>query len=157
MKKIVFALFLCLFTFSTLNAQKIEMKKSFGENMFYQNDKKLNPNQLKELLKNNSEAFELMKSAKSNYTWATILGGAGGALVGFPIGTAIGGGDAKWELAGAGAALILVAIPILKNYNKKAKKAVELYNEGIPSVSSNFLPEFNLSFKGTSMGISMNF
>ncbi|KGL62033.1 hypothetical protein [Polaribacter sp. Hel1_85] len=157
MKKLILSIVFCIVAFSSINAQKIEMKKSFGENMFYQNDKKLKPSQLTELLKSNTEAFDLMKSAKSNYTWATVLGGAGGALVGFPIGTAIGGGDAKWELAGAGAALILVAIPILNNYNKKAKKAVEIYNNGIPSVSSSFNPEFNFNIKGTNMGISMSF
>lgn len=157
MKNIVFAVFLAIFTFSNVNAQKIELKKSFGENLFYQNGEKLTSRQLTVILKSNNEALDLMKSAKSNYTWATILGVSGGALVGFPIGTAVGGGDPKWELAGAGAALILVAIPILNNYNKKSKAAVELYNADLPTVSSGFQPAFNLNFKGTSLGITMNF
>jgi hypothetical protein len=157
MKKIVFAMFVAIFTFSNVNAQKIELKKSFGENLFYQNGEKLTSRQLTNILKNNNDAFNLMKSAKSNFTWATILGVSGGALVGFPIGTAVGGGDPKWELAGAGAALILVAIPILNNYNKKSKAAVDLYNSVFQTVSASFQPEFNLNFKGTSLGITMKF
>ena len=158
MKKVVFALVIAVFAFSITNAQKIEIKKSFGENMFYQDGKKLKAKQIKRKLKSNIEASALMKSARSNYIWSSILGGAGGALVGFPVGTAIAGGNVKWELAGAGAVLILVAIPILNNYNKKARKAVELYNSGLPNVSATFFkPEFNFNFKGTSMGISMTF
>ena len=44
MKKIVFAVFVAIFTFSNVNAQKIELKKSFGENLFYQNGEKLTSN-----------------------------------------------------------------------------------------------------------------
>ena len=157
MKKIVFTFVISLFTFSVISAQEIELKKSFGENFFYQNGEKLKRKQVKDLMKNNAEAFALMKSANSNYTWASIIGFSGSALVGYPIGTAIGGGDAKWELAGAGAALILVAIPILNNYNKKSKEAVALYNSDLPGVSANFQPEFNLNIKGLGLGISMNF
>jgi hypothetical protein len=157
MKKIVFALVISLFTFSKINAQEVEVKRSFGENTFYQNDKKLNIDQLKELMKNNSEAFDLVKSAKSNQIWGMILSGTGGLLIGLPIGTAIGGGDPEWALAGAGAILVLATIPILKGFNRKTKKAVELYNTGLPIVGSNFQPEFNLNIKGLGLGLSMNF
>jgi len=157
MKKIVLLFVLGLCTLFSINAQKIETKKSFGENTFYQNGKKLSTKQLKEILKDNTEALNLMKSAKTNQTWATILGGAGGVLVGVPIGTAIGGGDAKWELAGVGAVLIIGSIPILNGYNKKSKKAIELYNSDFPSVSSNFQPEFNINFQPTGLGITMSF
>jgi hypothetical protein len=74
-------------------------------------------------MKNNQQAFDVVKSAKSNQTWGMILSGTG-----FPIETAIGGRDPKWALAGAGAVLVLATIPILKGFNRKTKKAVELYN-----------------------------
>ncbi|WP_299669931.1 hypothetical protein [uncultured Polaribacter sp.] len=157
MKKVFFTLLLFVVPFSTIKAQKIDMKKSFGENVYYQNDKKLNSKELKVLMKNNTEALDFMESAKSNQTWGMILGGAGGALIGYPVGTAIGGGDPQWVLAGAGAALIVATIPILKGYNRKTKKAVDLYNASAPDVSSNFKPTFNFILKGTSMGISMAF
>jgi hypothetical protein len=157
MKKIVLAFVLVLFTFLNSNAQQIEIKKSWGENYFYQNGEKLTKNDVKDLMKNNSEALSLMKSAKSNHTWAIIIGTTGSGLLGYQLGAATAGGDTKWELAGAGAALILVSLPILNNYNKKSKKAVELYNSNLPDVSANFKPTFNLKIKGAGLGITMNF
>ena len=73
-------MFVAIFTFSNVNVQKIELKKSFGENLFYQNEEKLTNRQLTNILKSNDEAFNLMKSAKSNYTWGTISGIYGGTL-----------------------------------------------------------------------------
>ncbi|MDP5106691.1 MAG: hypothetical protein NWQ31_11045 [Polaribacter sp.] len=70
---------------------------------------------------------------------------------------AIGGGEPEWALAGVGAALIVATIPIIKGFNKKTSKAVALYNEGFTSVGYQFQPEINLNFKGTSLGITMNF
>ena len=157
MKKLIFTIVLSVFTLSFINAQKIEMKKVFGGYVFSQNDSNLTLSQMQEVMKDNKQAFDLVKSAKSNQTWGMILGTAGGALVGFPIGTAIGGGEPKWALAGAGAALIVASIPIVKGFNRKTKEAVDLYNAGMPSVSSYFNPSFNFNVKGSSMGISMSF
>ena len=157
MKKILAILFLTVLSSSMVNAQKIEMEKVFGGYQFKQEGKTLLLKDMQEIMKENKEAFELVQSAKSNQTWALILGTAGGALVGFPIGTAIGGGDPEWALAGAGAALIVATIPIVKGFNRKTKKAVELYNNGISSTSYQFQPSFNLKINGANVGISMNF
>lgn len=161
MKKTLLLLVLFFVSIFTSNAQdsstKIEVKKVFGSYIYKQNDKNLSGKQLTELMKSNNEALELIKSANSSKTWATILGGAGGALIGFPIGTAIGGGDAKWELAGIGAALLLVAIPISNNYNKKSKKAVDMFNSGFSSTAYQFKPTFDLNLKGNSIGLRMTF
>ncbi|WP_088324404.1 hypothetical protein [Polaribacter tangerinus] len=158
MKKQFVLLFLLAFAFfSQLNAQQIEMKKAFGGYTFHQNGGMLSVGQMQELMKENDAAFKLMRSAKGNQILSMVLGGAGGALVGFPIGTAIGGGEPEWALAGVGAALIVATIPIAKGFTKKAKKAVELYNANQSTVGSSFIPEFNLNVKGMSMGISMTF
>ena len=161
MKKALLLIILSTLTFFTSQAQnsslKIESKKVFGGYVYSQNEQSLKINQLLELMKGNDEAYQLMKSAKSNLIWGTILGGVGGGLIGFPIGTAIGGGDAKWELAGVGAALIIIAIPIAKGYNKKSKKAIDLYNAEITSTAYQFKPTFDLSIKGSGVGLIMSF
>lgn len=41
-----------------------------------------------------------------------VLGFAGGALIGWPLGTALGGGDPEWYLAGIGAVLVGGAIAL---------------------------------------------
>lgn len=112
---------------------------------------------MQDIMKENKEAYALVQSAKSNQTWAMILGTAGGALVGFPLGTAIGGGDPEWALAGAGAALIVATIPIVKGFNRKTKKAVDLYNAAHYTSNYQFKPSFNLNIKGTSLGLTMTF
>ena len=140
-----------------MHAQKIEAKKTFGEYVYSQNGDRLSKRQLMDLMEGNAEAYKLMKSARNNYTWASVLGFAGGGLIGFPIGTAIGGGDAKWELAAAGAALVGVAVLVISGYNKKSKKAVDMYNANQPSVGYKFQPEFRLNVKGSGMGITMSF
>lgn len=157
MKKLLLLGLILVTGFGTINAQKIESKKVLGSYIYKQNDNYLSSKQLVKLMSSNNEASQLIKSANKSKIWATILGGVGGAFIGFPIGTAVGGGEAKWELAGVGAALILVAIPINNNYNKKSKNAVDLYNSGFSPTSYKFQPSFNLNMKGNSIGITMTF
>lgn len=61
-----------------------------------------------------------MRKAKSNYDPAMVLGVIGGALVGWPLGTAIGGGDPNWTLAAIGDACIIGSIPLGSAFNKHA-------------------------------------
>lgn len=157
MRKTLFIAIVVLLSSVSVQAQKIEMKKVFGGYTFSQSGKNLNLKQMQEIMKDNKEAFDLVQSAKSNQTWAMILGASGGALIGFPIGTAIGGGDAEWALAGAGVALIAASIPIVKGFNKKTSKAVELYNSEISSSAYYFDPSFQFYIRGTNFGITMNF
>ena len=91
-----------------------------------------------------------MKIAKSKYDTGTIFGFAGGFLIGWPIGTAVTGGDPEWVLVGVGAGLILVSIPFSISYNKHAKSAVIRYNSIQSPEESN---EVDLKFGFTNNGI----
>lgn len=160
MKKSI--LLLLLFVGSlTLSAQddskKIELNKVFGGYTFKQDGRHLSFSQVADLMKGNQEAYKIIQSAKSNKTWATVLGIAGGALIGWPIGTAIGGGDAKWELAAIGAGLVGIAIPISSGFNKKSKRAVEIYNNGLQTSASTFNPSIQLRLKGDGLGFALQF
>lgn len=128
MKKIFLTLPLVLATVYLCNSQTIESEKVFGGYKFSQNGQELTINELTVQLNTNEESAQLIKKAKSQNTFATILGGAGGALIGYPVGTSIGGGEANWVLAGVGAGILAVAIPISASANKKTIKAVEIYN-----------------------------
>ena len=79
-------------------------------------------------MQNNAVAMGYLKSAKGNSGFATVLGYAGGFLIGYPIGTAIGGGKPNWMLAAVGCGLIVIDIPIVSSANKKVRKAVNAYN-----------------------------
>ena len=158
MKKTSLTLLLALVTLCFCHAQKIEMKKVFGGYQFTQDGNPMTIKNLVKTMESNQQAFELIKKAQSNTTLASILGFAGGGLIGWPIGTAIGGGDPEWALAGVGAGLIAVAIPISSSANKKAKQAVELYNSSLGTTSyHDFKHEFKVIANGNGFGLAMTF
>ena len=155
MKKI--ALIILVSLSLTGYSQKINIKKSFLGIKYTQNDKPLNMTELVSAMKSNQEAYDLAKKAKSNYGVAQILGGVGGFLIGYPLGTAMGGGKPNWPVAGAGAAIVLVAVPISIGANKKMKKAIHLYNSGLTESSYNFRPRYNFIANAKGFGIAISF
>ena len=158
MKKTILTLTFALATLTFCNAQKIEMEKVFGGYKYTQNGKQMTMGDLVDAMESYQQSYELVKKAQSNNTLASIIGFAGGGLIGWPIGAAIGGGDANWTLAGIGAGLVAIGIPISSSANKKAKQAVELYNSSLNSTSFyKFKPEFKIMANGNGIGFSMNF
>ncbi len=149
-----------LLSFFILNnsiAQKIEVTKVFGGYKYTQNGHDLNLPQLVDLMASNPEALKYAKKAKTNDAWATIIAGAGGILVGYPIGTALGGGKPNWTMAGIGAGLIVVGIPLSSAVNKNAKKAVELYNRNITFINHQHKPKLSLLVNNLGFGLRINF
>lgn len=158
MKKIILSLIFAIATITISNAQKIEVEKVFGGYKYTQNGNRMTMRDLVNTMKSDINASSLIKKAQTNNTIATVLGGAGGVLIGVPLGQSLGGGDANWTLAGIGAGLIIVAIPISSSANKKTKKAIELYNSSLNSTSSyEFNPEFKLIANEKGVGFSMSF
>ena len=60
-------------------------------------------------------------------------------------------------MAGIGAGLIVVSIPITQSLNKKEKKAVEKYNGGLQTSSFWDKNELKLSLTGNGIGLTLNF
>jgi hypothetical protein len=142
-------------TFGQSQSDSIQIKRNFGT-VFIQNGKKLTPKKLLDITKSNSEAYKEMKIAKSNFDIGTVIGVCGGILVGFPIGTALGGGEPNWALAGVGAGLIVISIPFTTSYTKHAKKAVGIYNNG-GSLTGFRKINFDLGITSNGLGIKMVF
>lgn len=147
MKKLIFT-FSLIFAISTFcHSQVIESEKVFDGYKYTLNGENLNMEELSTQLNTNEESVKLVKQAKSQNTIATILGGAGGALVGYSIGTAIGGGEANLVVVGVGAGIIAVAIPVAAGAGKKMKRAVDVHNSRINTKE-------NLAFKQKLLTIS---
>jgi hypothetical protein len=129
MKKI---LLLILLLGSTLPSYSqngdIQMQKSFWGTKFISDGKVLKPREVLVLLESNPEAYQEFKKAKTNLAVANVFGFIGGAMIGWPLGAAAGGGDVQWGVVGAGAGVVLLAIPFNSSYNKRAKRAIDLYN-----------------------------
>lgn len=131
----------------------IQMQKTFMGTKFVSGGRVLKPKDVLELMRSNEEAYPIFKKAKSNYDAAGVLGFIGGFMVGWPVGTAIGGGDPQWGLAAGGAAIILCSIPLSVSFKKHAERAVSIYN-GNPVA---YKPVFYLSPYGTGAKINMKF
>lgn len=133
----------------------IEVTKKLGT-VFRQHGKSLKPRQLTDLMQSNPEAYHEMKIAKNNYNAGQVIGGVGGFLIGWPIGTAIGGGDPNWTLAIVGAGLVGVSIPFSMAYTRHAKSAVRTYNRGLQQTSFNHI-DLHLGISLNTIGIRMTF
>jgi hypothetical protein len=114
-------------------------------------------NELVNLMEPDSEAYDLMKSARSNYIGSLFLSLPGGALIGLPIGTAIAGDDPEWGLAAVGAGLVVLAIPFARKSNKKAQKAVGLYNSSLSHAHSHRRPTIAFISTRTGVGLGITF
>jgi len=134
----------------------IEMRKTFWGISYRQNDQKLTGTELMEKLKANPAAYTEMKKARTNQTFSSLFSGVGGFMVGWPLGTAAGGGDPNWTLAGIGAGLIVAAIPFEIAFTKRARNALNTYNSGLGK-SNGRKPELNLGFTRHGMGMRLSF
>ncbi len=156
MKKSILILMLALTSMSF--SQKIEKHKTLFKYEFIQNGYSLSFGDVVSALSNNKEAYNLAKSAKNSYTLSQIIGTAGGFLIGWPLGTALGGGKPNWTLAGIGAGLVVVSIPIEISSDKKINKALEIYNAEFSETSMrNFKPSYRFIANNNGIGIAMNF
>ncbi len=145
------------FTFGQTTNDSITMKKIFGGYQFYQGGERLNMSQLVNTMQMNEKAYKEIKSAQSTYTLGMIVGFAGGFMVGWPLGSALGGGKPDWTIAGIGAGLIAVSIPISRKFNRQAKKAVNSYNREFQTTSFWSKKELKLSMKGNGLGLVLIF
>lgn len=120
---------------------------------YFIDGKPLHPNELPVILKTNPDAYEMYRSARSTAILATVFSSAGGFMIGYPIGTALGGGEPNWAIAGVGAGLIVIAIPITQSANKKANEAVKTYNIGLHDL---LVKQAEVKLGLTAYGIGVN-
>jgi hypothetical protein len=158
MKNILITMIIAFVSIPFCQAQKIEIEKVGGGHKFTQNGQILTIDNLSRKVASNEESLRLINKAKTSGTFATILGYAGGGLIGWPLGTAIGGGKANWGIAGIGAGLLAIAFPVAAGADKKTKQAVELYNASLNPISFiHSKPELNVVANANGIGLSMSF
>lgn len=136
----LFAL-LCFISCSQVSyGQEINIYKTFGSFRFERDSVAISPRMVLEIMKDNPLAYAEFKKAKTNLDAASVIGFAGGLLIGFPIGTAIAGGEPEWGLAAGGLGLILASIPLTSAFKNHALNALDNYNGSLSSrrVKVNF-------------------
>lgn len=158
MKKILLSTFILLFSISLFaQSQEIVAQKKALGTVYTQNDKVLSSTQLFNVLKQNPETDLDIKRAKNNLYPGMVLSYIGGALIGWPIGTAIGGGEPQWGMALAGAGFIALAIPLSSGYTKHIKKAVEKYNDGVEPKKPADAISFKVGVTNDGIGLRVSF
>ena len=147
--KILFACLLCLG--GTGFAQQLRMERGFGSVRYYLDSTELAMRQVREVLAKQPLALETFNKARTNQTFSAILGAAGGLLIGFQVGTMIGGGEPDWAIAAGGAALVVAGIPLQRKSYRQADEAFAMYNS---RQARHFKkPEFYFSGTGLRMVI----
>ncbi|MEN8201366.1 MAG: hypothetical protein ABFS28_02140 [Bacteroidota bacterium] len=132
MRNLVLFIFFSAISISLFaQSDSIVATKAFGGYRFEQNGEFLNGKALLQRMEVDQEAYAMMKRAKSNSDIASVLGFAGGFMIGWPLGTAIAGGDPNWVLAGIGAGCLAIGIPLSIQASKGMFQAVELYNSNL--------------------------
>ena len=78
-------------------------------------------------------------------------------MIGYQMGAALAGGELNWLLAGIGAGVIVVAIPVSQKANQQAKEAVDIYNQKYRTTS--FLEDTDIDFvvTGNRVGFRLRF
>ncbi|MEZ4973247.1 MAG: hypothetical protein R2820_08045 [Cyclobacteriaceae bacterium] len=142
---------LCL---STAYSQQIEMIKTFGGVRFERDSVSYSPSQVLDILSDNETAYVEFKRAKTNYSFAGVLGFAGVFMIGFPLGTALFGGDPEWGLAAGGVALVLASIPLNNAFKSHAQNALDIYNS---SQASTRKTKLRFYFTGTGGSLVLKF
>jgi len=120
-----------------VSAGEIQMKKSMWSGPKYSTDgtnwiKVSNSgDNLRAELEGNPEAQAHMDAYKKNVTWGYILGLPGGALIGWPIGGYIGGGEWKdyfTPMMVTGGVMAIGSMVLAGKANQNAEDAVRTYN-----------------------------
>lgn len=165
MRKFVLILFLMVVNFSFVLGQTpqdsisvFEMNRGY---QYFKGDKQLTADELAFAVRSNDEAYQMIRSAQASNSFAMILGYAGGFMIGWPIGTAIGGGEPNWLVAGVGLGVAVLGFSVGAGSERQVKKAVDLYNDGLGTLSlrdpRRSRSELRLSLSEYGVGLSLNF
>lgn len=148
-------LLLFLIIATTGKSQTITMYKTFGGVRFERDSLVISAKQTHDIISEDPIAFEQFRKARTNSAVASVLGFAGGLLIGIPVGTAlIGGGDPEWGLALGGAALIGISIPFNRAFQRNAQSALDSYNS---KTSSRRGSQTEVFLAGAGAGIRIKF
>jgi hypothetical protein len=161
MKRIVLILTVFMAGVSFANGQalpdSITVLRAWGEAEFFQGNIQLTPKEVLYAMRSNEEAHELMRSARATKGVSDVIGFAGGFMVGWTLGDILFGREPNWTIAGVGAGLLVVSIPITSSYSKQAEHAVATYNRGLRTTSFYKVHERNLLLTGNGVGLVLRF
>ena len=123
---------------------------------FYYHGLELTSKELSDVVSTNQDSKREIKKAKNKEITVRAIGYAAGFCIGYPIGTAIGGGDPEWAFLGVGVGLVLVAIPLVVTHSKNNRRAVFLFNQQKKKIAQRPVA-VNLGFTFTGFKLRIGF
>jgi hypothetical protein len=138
-------------------SDSIKVFRIIGGYEFQQHNTRLNRREMVNIMKPNPSAQKLMIKSNSTFGLSIISACVGGGLIGYPIGVYIAGGEPNWIQLGAGIGLGTFSIILGKSSDKKALKAVGIYNSGLSSRDVQSRLQMGILFKGNQLGVMLTF
>ena len=148
---------------SSGNAQTtITISKHFGGIHYHVEDRRISPREAFKRIKVNPEAARMFRTGRPRRAIASLFAAVGGFTVGYHIARSTASqrvrSKANWPHMAFGAALIGASVPLYNSYSRRAEKAVEMFNDGIPySFNSSNVTSFSLSAKNRGLALEFNF
>ena len=170
MKTSIVAAFLMI----SLSGFSQQLTYSSGGNVYNHENKKMTPDEVRQLLANNNEALSLYNSGRNKKTWGNVLFYGGLGLVATNVIVGMNSDNTTTSYPGNGSypsvqsertnmtaaiiggAMIIASIPIKIGYPKKIKSALGLYNN---SLTDNYkeLPRTSLLASANQIGFRIEF
>lgn len=161
MKKIILILTLLFFAYTALaQTGNIEIRTgTWTGTKLYQNDIKLSSNQADSIFSYDAEVFKLYRKGINQIQIGNLFTFTGGFLVGYTLGSLIGGGEPDGVLVFLGVTSLVVGYPIVSSGSKKLKKAVNFHNTNFQNIPYNRQEEYSISIKniGNRIGLFVTF
>lgn len=150
----------CIFFISfplLAQSDSITATKIFGGYKFEQNGEVLRPKVLLDMMEGDQEAYAMMTKAKSNLDVGYVFSYTGSFLVGWTLGTVIGGGEFNYLLAGIGAGCLAIGIPVSSSALKLAVNAVDIYNSNLGGTAFEQGLQLKFGMNTHGIGLSLTF
>lgn len=134
----------------------IKIRHGFFGTRYYQGAKKMNMSQVAEAMRENVEAYKLMKAARTNNILYYALSITGGIMLGYGMPALYLFKLPGWELIIPGAALTVTSFVLYYKSKNQAESAVEMYNNDLRKTSSHS-SELKLHFRGNGLALAFHF
>lgn len=143
-------------TFCQTNVDSIRIVKKGLSYTYFADGYELTPENMKFVMRNNTKSLHYLKKVQTSSIISFGMGYLGGTLIGWPIGTAIGGGKPNWFIAIIGCGVVASTIPLVNSSNRNLKKAVDSYNQGVPFADRPNI-DVSLGLNSNGIGVSLRF
>lgn len=123
---------------------------------FVQHDTIHSKVEIKEIMKQNPEAYQCMRTSVITANIGTTMRFLGGVLVFLPVARKLEGKTPNWKPAGIGLAIVAASLPLSGVAGAKAEKAVSIYNSSLLQLGNHKLHyQFGLTDYGVGVKLRL--